>query len=597
MDYGRRMPRPLRHLLLALAAFAALAAAPVAATAAPGDLDPTFGTGGQLRLLESNEDSFASGIAVQPDGKPVIVGHDHGKAVILRRLPDGSPDPSFGAGGTATATVPTGFSEFRAVTIQADGKIVAVGSAKGTVNQDFFVARYTADGAPDGSFGGGDGMTLVPVGAESDEAKAVAIGAEGRIVAVGEAGLSGGSHAAGIVVLLSNGNPDPGFGGGDGVVVKETAGKFDVAVAVAALGDGSFVVGDVNAVGAGLGFVLLKLRSDGEYDNGFGGGDGISVTPIPVEGAMVEAGYLTDLTMEPDGRIVASGGGVDYTPSPSAYHQKLAAVRYMPNGELDPSFADGGIFTHKVEVDSSVEAIEPAQGGGYLLAGGYFNESLKQTASLVVRLTSGGALDPAFGAGGIVAREDTAPFGEGIGAAAVDSEDRLVTVGTGFGPNNTSWGSVARYLGDKEPAKPISAPVNRAAHARMKAVPKKIRAAKLKGFSGFAGDPDGHGVGKVEVALVRIVPGGAKAKASAGKPRCFALTSPKARFKKVKPKGNQCPQLWLQVKGKAKWSFKLKRALPPGRYLVFARATDGLGVAETAFSRRLRNRFVFRVLP
>ncbi|HKF81420.1 MAG TPA: delta-60 repeat domain-containing protein [Solirubrobacterales bacterium] len=589
------MSRPPRRLLLVLATLVALAAAP-AADAAPGDLDPTFGSGGQLRLLESEEDSFADAVAIQPDGKIVIAGSDHGNAVVLRRLPDGSPDPSFGSGGTVTTAV-SEFGEFRAVTIQPDGKIVAAGSAKGTVNRDFLIARYSTDGAPDGSFGGGDGQALVPVGAEGDDAKAVAIGTDGRIVAVGEAGLSGGSHAAGIVVLQSSGVPDPGFGGGDGVVVKETAGKFDTAVAVAPLGDGSIIVGDINAVGGGLGFVLLKLRSDGEYDNGFGGGDGISLTPIPVEGAMTASGFLKDLTMLSDGRIVAGGAGLDYYGTPPTYHPKVVAVRYLSDGELDPSFGSDGIFTYRGVEEPEAETLDLAAGGGYLLAGRYYNGSLKQQASLVVRLTSGGALDPAFGAGGIVARGDTAPFGEGIAGAAVDSEDRLLTIGTAYGPNNTSWASVARYLGDREPAKPISAPVNRAPHARMKAVPKKVKGGKLKAFSGVAADPDGNGIGKVEVALVRIVPGGAKAKASAGKPRCFALRSPKPRFEKVKPKGNQCPQRWLKAKGKAKWSFKLKRALPPGRYLVLARATDGLGVAETGFSRKLRNRYAFRVLP
>jgi uncharacterized delta-60 repeat protein len=587
------MSRPLRHLLLALAAFAALAAAP-AANAAPGDLDPSFGSGGQVRLLESNEESYSEAVAIQPDGKIVLAGFDHGNAVVLRLLSNGSLDTSFGSGGKVTTTVSAAFSGFQAVTIQPDGKIVAVGGAKGAVNRDFLIARYSTDGVPDAGFGGGDGVELVPVGAEDDDAKAVAIGAGGRIVASGEAGLSGGNHAAGIVVLLSNGDPDPGFGGGDGVVLKETDGKFDTGVAVAALGDGSMVVGDINAVGGGLGFILMKLRSDGEYDTGFGGGDGIAFTPIPVEGAMTAAGVLKDLIVLSDGRIVAAGGGQDYYGSPATYHPKVVAIRYLPNGELDPSFGGGGIFTYRGVEAPEVETVDLAAAGGYLLAGRYENTSLKQQASLVIRLTSGGALDPAFGVGGVVARGDTAPFGEGIGGAAVDTEDRLVTIGTAYGLG-TSWVSLARYLGDT--AQPISALVNRGAHARMKAVPKKVRAGKLKGFSGSAADADGNGVGKVQLALARIVHGGAKAKASARKLQCFALKGPKLRFKKVKPKGNQCPQRWLKVKGKAKWSLELKGELPAGRYVVFARATDGLGVAETAFSRKLRNRYAFRVLP
>lgn len=591
MDYGPRMSRPILRALLGLGVLAALFSAP-AASAAPGELDPTFGTGGQLRLLESNEESYAGAVAVQPDGKILVAGSDHGNAVVVRLLPNGGLDPSFGSGGQVTTVVSAEFSAFQAVTIQPDGKIVAVGSAKGAVNRDFLFARYSTGGVPDGGFGGGDGVELVAVGAEDDSAKAVAVGSGGRVVATGEAGLPMNNHAAGVVVLLSSGLPDPDCGGGDGVVLKETAGKFDTGVAVAALGDGSFLVGDLNAVGAGLGFVLLKLRSDGEYDNGFGGGDGISVTPIPVEGAPIVAGGLADMTVLSDGRIVAAGNGVDYIGSPPDYHQKLAVVRYLANGELDPSFAAGGIFTHRDGRESRITTIEPAEAGGYLLAGDYYNDSLKQNASLVVRLTSGGALDPAFGVGGIVARGDTAPFGEGIGGAAVDSEDRLVTVGTAYGPNNTSWASLARYLGDPRPV----APANQAAHARMKAVPKKIAAEKMNGFSGTAADPDGDGVSKVQIAVFGRVRSGV-AKGSRAVPRCLVMKSKKPRFKLVKPKKGKCPQRWLKVKGKAKWGFKLKGDLPAGKYVVFARATDGLGATEAKFSRKLRNRYAFRVLP
>jgi uncharacterized delta-60 repeat protein len=593
MDYVHRMSRPTLRALLGLGVLAALLSAP-AAKAAPGDLDPSFGTGGQVRLLESNEESYAEAVAVQPDGKIVVAGSDHGNAVVVRLLPGGALDPSFGSGGKVTTEVSAAFSAFQAVTIQPDGMIVAVGSAKGAADRDFLFARYSVDGSPDGGFGGGDGVELVPVGSGDDDARAVAIGPGGRIVATGEAGQAMANHAAGVVVLLSSGAPDAGFGGGDGVVVKETEGKLDTGVAVAALGDGGIIVGDLNAIGAGLGFVLLKLRSDGEYDNGFGGGDGIAVTQIPGDGVAIDAGAMTDMTVLPDGRIVAAGNGVDYTANPPAYHGKLAAVRYLANGELDPSFAGGGIFTQRIEREPRITTIELAEAGGYLLAGDYYSDSLKTNASLVIRLTSGGALDPAFGAGGIVARGDTAPFGEGIGGAAIDSEDRLVTIGSAYGPNNTSWASLARYLGDPRPPSP--APVNLPAHARMKAVPKKVVAGKLKGFSGSARDPDGDGVKRVQIAVfARVRSGGAKA--SRAVPRCLVMKSKKPRFKLVKPKKGKCPQRWLKVKGKAKWSFKLKGALPPGKYVVAARATDGLGAAETKFSRKLRNRYGFRILP
>ncbi|HET9593643.1 MAG TPA: delta-60 repeat domain-containing protein [Solirubrobacterales bacterium] len=594
----------LRLFLVALPICGLLAIVP-AASAAPGDLDPSFGSGGMVKLLESEDESYAEGIAVQPDSKVVIAGEMKGKAVVARLLADGQPDPSFGSGGNLTTTV-AGGSEFQAVAIQPDGKIVAAGAAEVAGNVDFLFARYNPDGSPDMSFGGGDGVETVPVGSEEDQAQDVAIAPDGRIVASGTSELPGSDNGVGVVVLRKDGSPDPSFGG-DGSLVKETAiGEGDDrGVAVAMLGDGSVLLGDENGAGGGNGFTLIKLLPNGEFDLGFGEGDGIAFTPIPVIGTEAEfgAGRITDFAVFPDGRIIASGYGLDYfavPPNPPTYHLKFAAVRWLANGELDTSFAEGGIFARRMGNEFAATSVNVAQGGGYLFAGPYEFGSMEppQRAAWVGRLRPDGTPDPAFGSGGFVFRNETAPSGEDVENAAVDSADRLVTIGTAFGAN-TAWMSVTRYLGDPQPvAVPIAAPVaqNKPAHATMKAVPKKLGVGELRAFVGTAVDPDGNGVKKVQIALVKRARGGVKAKASAtARLRCFALNS-KLRFKRVRPKGKQCPQIWLTAKGTSKWSFKLKGVLTAGKYVVFARAVDGKGLAETSFSRKLKNRYGFRIV-
>jgi len=513
------MPLSRRSFPLVLVALVfALIAAP-AASAAPGDLDPSFGSGGMVKLLESEEESYAEGIAVQPDAKVVIAGEEKGNAFVMRLLSNGQPDPSFGTGGEVTLAIPD-FSELRAVALQADGKIVAAGSAGLLGSGDFLFARFNPDGSPDMSFGGGDGIVTVPVGTKSDQAEDVAIGPGGRIVASGTVDLPGGGNGVGVVVLEADGTPDAGFGSGGSLVKETEEGEGDDrGVAVGALGDGSVLVGDENGAGAGNGFTLLKLLPDGEYDKGFGEGDGIALTPIPaVEASEVTAaGRITDFAVLPDGRIVASGYGLDTFGEPPTYHLTFAAVRWLANGELDPSFAKGGIFVRRIgNNDGAATAVALAQGGGYLFVGSYELASVKQHAAWVARLRSDGTPDPAFGADGFVLRNETAPFGEGPENAAVDSSDRLVTVGSAYGPSNTAWVSVTRYLGDPQPV-PISATAaaNAAPFARMKRVPKKLRVGKLHGFSGTATDPDGNGVQSVQIALVKRARGGVKAKASA----------------------------------------------------------------------------------
>lgn len=598
------MSRPGGLSLVLLSLVLALVAAP-AASAAPGDLDPSFGSGGMVKLLESEEDSYVGGVAVQSDGKVVLAGYENGSAVVLRLLPNGELDSSFGVGGKAATVLPGGESGAYAVAIQPDGKIVVAGSAKafGGANFDFFFARHNTDGSPDGTFGGGDGVELVPVGTEDDEARALAISPGGRIAAAGTSDLPGSNNGLGVVVLEPSGTPDATFGG-DGSLVEETenGNHDDRGVAVAFRDGGRVLLGDEAGAGAGNGFVLLSLLANGDPDPGFGGGDGIVETPIPGENLTEGLGRITDFAVQPDGKIVASGYGEDYEPVPSQYRSKVAAVRYTPEGELDPSFAEEGIFTHRIDNEGTASNLALGERGRIYLAGYYENQATTMSNDWVGRLDADGALDAGFGSGGLVVRGDTAPFGEGIDDAAVDFEDRLVTVGTAYGPNNTSWVSVTRCLGDPRPPKavPISAPgpapANRPAHAKMKPVPKKVKVGKLKGFFGTAGDSDGNGVQKVQIALVRMVRGGVKAKASTATTRCFALKNAKLRFKRVKAKGGQCAQVWLTAKGTAKWSFKFKGTLPPGNYTVFARAIDGKGLVENTFSRKFGNRYAFRVV-
>ncbi|HEX6228619.1 MAG TPA: delta-60 repeat domain-containing protein, partial [Solirubrobacterales bacterium] len=302
------MPVRLRVVMIAGATLVALVSA-TSASAAPGELDPTFGSGGVVQLLPSDEESHAKGIAVQPDDKVVVSGYEvPGNAVILRLLENGQPDPGFGAGGKVVTPLPGGFSEFRTLAVQADGKIVAAGSAKGAVDGDFLLARYNADGSPDPGFGGGDGVTIVPVGTEFDLAEAVSIGPGGKIVATGRA-MAGAKVVAGVAVLLANGTPDTGFAG-DGTTTIETPTGNDSGVAVEMLADGRILIGDSSGAGAGKGFSLVQLLPTGAFDPSFGGGDGIVLTPIPAEGLMGEApGRITDLDLLGDGRIITAGYG------------------------------------------------------------------------------------------------------------------------------------------------------------------------------------------------------------------------------------------------------------------------------------------------
>jgi uncharacterized delta-60 repeat protein len=129
-----------------------------------GYLDTTFGTPNGYVLSNPNPSSSSVGnsVAVQPDGKIVVVGdaansRGYDSLAVFRYNPDGTPDNSFGSGGVALTTL-TGKSGYHggqsltAVALQADGKIVVAGGAPVGSTGEFAVAGYLASGPRIGSF-------------------------------------------------------------------------------------------------------------------------------------------------------------------------------------------------------------------------------------------------------------------------------------------------------------------------------------------------------------------------------------------------------------------------------------------------------------
>src|SRR6185503_18668917 len=108
----------------------------------------SFAGNGTVTTNFSNGVDFANAVAIQADGKIVVVGADDlgSDFAIARFNPDGSPDSSFdGDGKVTTGTVPDGgFAEALDVAIQpADQKIVVAGYAIGPDgSEDFALARY-----------------------------------------------------------------------------------------------------------------------------------------------------------------------------------------------------------------------------------------------------------------------------------------------------------------------------------------------------------------------------------------------------------------------------------------------------------------------
>lgn len=227
-----RLARPTPHRrrcsragIPAAAALALVLALPGTALAAPGDLDPTFGSDGRVTTVVGG---YAEGhdIARQADGKLVVVGASDVGFALARYNADGSLDPTFDGDGTVTSSFSGGGEDVaNAVAIQpSDGKIVVAGTT--AVYEDgggccfFSVARYNTDGSLDTGFGDGGLVRVAEFGGSADGAD-VAVQPDGKIIAAGKPG--GGGFA--LVRVDTNGNLDPSLGG-DGAVVAGFTGSF-----------------------------------------------------------------------------------------------------------------------------------------------------------------------------------------------------------------------------------------------------------------------------------------------------------------------------------------------------------------------------------
>jgi len=150
---------------------------------ADGSLDTSFSGDGKETTDFAGDSDSAWGVAVQPGGKVVVAGGSNSDFALARYNADGSLDTSFSDDGKQTTDFGGGFDYGSDVAIQPDGKIVVVGEGAG----DFALARYDADGSLDASFSG-DGKQTTDFAGGYDGGRGVALQPDGKIVAVGSAG-------------------------------------------------------------------------------------------------------------------------------------------------------------------------------------------------------------------------------------------------------------------------------------------------------------------------------------------------------------------------------------------------------------------------
>lgn len=266
-----------------------------------GSLDTTFDGDGKVTTAFGSTSTSVQAIAVQPDGKIIAAGDTFdgstGSFALARYNADGSLDSTFGSAGKV---ITGGGSRVNAVSIQSDGKIIAAGVGRLNPDSDFALVRYNPNGSLDTSFDG-DGKVFTDFNSNSYEgAFSSVIQPDGKIVVAGY--IQNINHDDFAVARYNaDGSLDLTFDG-DGKVVTAIGNGFDEAFAVALQSNGKIVVAGRAETVASYDFALARYNPNGSLDMSFDS-DGRVITSFSsgeYDGAQAVA-------IQPDGKIIAAG--------------------------------------------------------------------------------------------------------------------------------------------------------------------------------------------------------------------------------------------------------------------------------------------------
>jgi uncharacterized delta-60 repeat protein len=383
-----------------------------AAYAAPGDLDPTFGVGGKLRVAPSQGAALNTAFALEPSGKILFVGNrifgpsfspetfrilqngeidrsyipgfsnqgsyfvnailvlSDGSSVsggncypgrdfptgksdfcLIKRGANGALDQTWGTGGVVTTRLTAGFNSITSLALQATGEIVAAGVCRSPANNDFCIARYSANGVLDTAFNS-SGYTVFDVGQGADSSRQVSI-IGGQIVVVGTCSFAS-VDAICAARINSDGSLDTTFNASGKKVFFAASGP-DSASGLTANNGGYLVSGRCTLPG-GQRFCIVRLNLSGSIDSGFASAGVLDFGPA-------EQTAENRVFTQTDEKFVV--GATCGTTSSSNFCLR----RYESSGAFDSTFAGGALKLIDIAQGDKLDTMVIDPDGKVLLGG------------------------------------------------------------------------------------------------------------------------------------------------------------------------------------------------------------------------------------
>ena len=418
---------------------------------AGGDLDPSFGDGGRS-VIQSGISAAAEAVAIRPDGGILLAGGSADGFVLTRLDAGGAIDRDFGDAGVRTIGF-DGFGGGRVgMALQGDGRIVVVG----TTRHHFAVARLTPDGQLDPSFDGDGRLDLAFAVTTEVVAGSIALQPDGKILL---AGTGGGNFVA--VRLDSDGSLDRSFDGDGKQSVSFGDDRPSSLGALTLQPDGGILLAGSTTLSIfdGIKFSVARLTPAGALDPSFGG-DGRVILDAVRPGYTTDR--VSAAAVRSDGKIVLAGAAGSFTPRFGVARLNPSGTLdrgFDGDGWNDFTVADLPGFARGLAIPADGRVVLGGTVGGG--SSGLMGPSNATLAA--ARLDAAGALDPSFGDGGLrrVGFEPASSSIRGdVGAEAVaiQPDGRIVLAGYAPGDGGSRHFVVARLLASPVATAPTPTP-------------------------------------------------------------------------------------------------------------------------------------------
>jgi len=396
---------------------------PQKAAAQAGAWDYGFSADGYVNVDIAPFEDRVNSLAVQQDGKLVIVGSveeefSEGSMMVARFNVDGSLDATFNGDGIGLfPELGSGYD----VAVLPDGKLLVL--ADGDV-----LFRLTSAGYPDSDFDLDGQVEFGFPDHEYGSAYYINLYADGRILVGGRAGDPGQVYFA-AARFNADGSLDNSFSM-DGTTSVLAGDDYSSVDGMALLPDGSVVLIGTQHIDEpdNTDFLrMVRLTASGELDANFGL-NGIVDDPLGMSGANLEF-FPASVHALSDGSMIVTGQrGYPYYDG--------VVVKYLANGTRDLSFSFDGMALTAPSISDAL--IQP---DGKILTCAYAG---------FLRLLPTGNLDPSFGTNGVVSVESEALYQIPLEHIALAPDGKIHTAGYGFVLEGDDYRSilVARFLND-----------------------------------------------------------------------------------------------------------------------------------------------------